>query len=165
MDHGADAGRGGGVQQPLRARDVDRVEHVGPAARLDQPRQVHHGGRAAQVLGEVVGGDVGLHPADLGVGELRAPAGDPDDLFDGRLALERAQQRGPGVAGGARDDDAHQLLGSARAGMNGSRSAALGSAAIWRLRSSSALSSAPNRIARLVIHSQTRKTIIAPRLP
>ena len=38
-------------------------------------------------------------------------------------------------------------------------------ALIWRPRSSSALNSAPSRIAMFEIHSQTRKTITPPKAP
>ena len=56
---------------------------------------------------EVVDGDVGLHPVHLRRVPRRAAPGHPDHDVHGRILAEEGQEAGADVAGGPRDDDAH----------------------------------------------------------
>ena len=75
---------------------------------LDQPRQVHDGVGAAELLDEAVARDISGDPARAIEVQARAAAGEADDVIDRRVGTERHQHARADVAGRARDDDPHQ---------------------------------------------------------
>ena len=134
---------------------VARLWHLGPGLRPRRAR-VRRPATAVRALA--------IHPAaGAGGGRrrfLRAGARHPP--AHGVSAADGPRRRGPRRAG-PRVRNVYRF-GSSRTGRYGSLSAGW-PASIRRPRSSSALSSAPNRITTLVIHSQTRKTTMPPSAP